>query len=192
MATHQVGGNPKKKRMIVLTLFVILAAMGAFGAFMFTPSCDTTGATKVPPGSNIAIVRLGPKAFKLELALDAQTRFRGLSDRASIAPDGGMLFAFPSHQVAVQGFVMRDCAIPIDIIFLDPTARIIAMHKMVPEAPRKPGETDNTYNDRLKRYSSKYASQFVIELAGNTLDSLGLKEGQVVELDIPGLKARAR
>jgi uncharacterized protein len=192
VATHQVGDD-KKRRMVALTLFLILASMGVFGGVAFTPSCDATGSkAPVGPGSNVAAVKINGKAFNLELAIDNPTRVKGLSGRTSIAPDGGMLFVFPRHQIAVQGFVMRDCSIPIDIVFLDPSGRVTAAHKMVPEEPRKPEETDNAYNDRLKRYSSKFASQFAIELAGNTLDSLGVKEGQVIELDLPGLKARAR
>lgn len=142
--------------------------------------------------SNIESVRLGKETFHLELALDQPTRFRGLSDRTHIEHDGGMLFVFPSSGVRVQNFVMRDCPIPIDIIFLDPSARIVAMHEMTVEEPRGANEQERAYEDRLKRYSSKFAAQFVIELAAGSLDRLGLKEGDQVPLDAEGLKARAR
>lgn len=139
-------------------------------------------------------VELDGRTFKLELSLDEQKRFKGLSDRTEIAADGGMLFVFPQPQRLY--FVMRDCPIPIDIVFLDGSGRITALHKMAAEAPRgpgegKPGEISQTYEDRLKRYSSKYDAQYVIELKGDTLDGLKLKEGQQVKLD-PGLKKRAK
>lgn len=162
-------------------------------------------------------VKIAGKTFKLEVANTAETRFKGLSGRAKIAPDGGMLFVFPQNQVDVHGFVMRDCPVPIDIIYLDPAGRITATHKMVPEAPRSEAErklsppstspphpssgwtewprwawSNEAYENRLKRYSSVSASQFVIELAGNTLDTLDLKKGQKIELDLEKLKKAAK
>jgi len=142
-------------------------------------------------------VTINGNEFKLDLAVDEQTRFRGLSGRTHIASDGGMLFAFPFPRNSY--FVMRDCPIPIDIIFLDATGRVTAMHKMQPESPRGPDEKElnedginGKYEARLVRYPSRYDSQFVIELAGDTLDSLKLKEGDQIKLDLAGLKKRAK
>lgn len=152
-------------------------------------------------------VTISGKEFKLELANTLETRYKGLSGRASIPANGGMLFVFPLNQVQTHGFVMRDCPVPIDIIYLDPSGRIVAMHKMVPEPPRTEKEkvltkessslpdwsADNkAYESRLKQYSSKWPSQFVIELAGNTLDPLNLKEGQKIELAFDRLKKAAK
>lgn len=159
-----------------------------------------TGCGKAPPRSesaNIESVEITGEWFQLELALDNETRFKGLSGREHIEPDGGMLFVFP--RAVSQKFVMRDCFTDIDIIYLAPTGRIIAMHHMPIEPPRDP-ETEplNTqgispkYEDRLKKYPSRYAAQFVIELAGGTLERLNLAEGDLIELDMDGLKARAR
>src|ERR1041385_5543414 len=66
-------------------------------------------------------VNLDGKKFHLELALDDTTRFKGLSDRTDIPADGGMLFVFP--RPVTTAFVMRDCPVPIDIIFLDGSGR---------------------------------------------------------------------
>ncbi|MFN8816398.1 MAG: DUF192 domain-containing protein [bacterium] len=149
---------------------------------------------------DVAVVKIAYKKFTLELALDDARRFRGLSERTFIEPDGGMLFVFPDHLVAVQGFVMRDCPIAIDIIYLDGSGRIVAMHEMKPEPPRDPAKGEGTpadannpiYNARLKQYSSRFPSQFVIELAGGTIKTLGVKDGDLVQLDIKALKKRAR
>ena len=150
-------------------------------------------------------VTIGGKDFKLEPALDERTRFKGLSGRDSIDADGGMLFVF-THPRNLY-FVMRDCPIPIDIIFLDATGRVTSMHKMVPEEERSADEkklsppydgappeewSNQKYEDRLRRYPSKYDAQFVIELRGNTLDSLKIKEGDQIKLDVAGLKKRAK
>lgn len=132
------------------------------------------------------------KKFRLELAIDQPTRVKGLGGRTEIAADGGMMFVFPDAQVAVQGFLMRDCPIAIDIVFLDPRGRIVAFHEMKPEEPRKQGESEAAYENRLKRYSSRFPAQFAIELKGGTIPSLNLKEGQKIEFDAEALKKRAK
>ncbi len=128
-------------------------------------------------------VKLNGRSFDLELALDHETRYRGLSDRESIAEDGGMLFVFPT--AAPRQFVMRRCLVPIDVIFLGPTARVVSMHRMRVEPYDRP-------EHELRRYSSEWPAQFAIELAGGTLDELGLSLGDRVELPTEELKARAR
>lgn len=135
-------------------------------------------------------VPIAGRTFHLELALDDQVRFRGLSERTHIEADGGMLFVFPRS--TSLSFVMRDCPIPIDIIFLDGSGRVVAMHAMVPEEPKGADESTVAYDARLHKYASGYDSQFVIELAGGTLGGLRLAEGQLIQLDTEGLKRRAR
>ncbi len=150
-------------------------------------------------GADVTKVTIGGKTFFLETALTVETRFRGLSERTFIEPDGGLLFVFPDNQVQVQGFVMRDCPIGIDIIYLDSAGRILAMHEMKAEPPRDPAKGEGTpkdalnpvYNARLKQYSSRYPSQFVIELAEGTIKKLNVKEGDLIELDA-SLRKRAR
>lgn len=156
--------------------------------------------TPANPTLPIEKVTIAGKTFRLELAATNEQRFHGLSGRAAIAADGGMLFAFPASQVQVQGFVMRDCPVGIDIIYLDPTGRITATAKMVPEPARSADEksldprtgVNARYEARLKQYSSHYPAQFVIELAANTLDTLNVKAGEKIELDLDRLKKLAQ
>ncbi|HEX8877105.1 MAG TPA: DUF192 domain-containing protein, partial [Phycisphaerales bacterium] len=119
------------------------------------------------------------------------TRVQGLSNRKEIPENGGMLFVFPDLQVMRQEFVMRDCPIPIDIIFLDPSRRITATHAMQVEEPRREGEDLAAYENRLKRYSSRFDAKYAIELKGGTLPSLGLKTGDQIDID-PGLAQKAK
>ena len=62
-------------------------------------------------------VPLGGESFRLELALDPETRQLGLSGRPRIAANEGMLFVFPAPRPLAM--VMRDCPVPIDVAFLD-------------------------------------------------------------------------
>lgn len=158
-------------------------------------------ANKTLPTMNVT---LDGKTFKLEKAMDGKTRFGGLSGRKEIAEDGGMIFVFRSP--AVQQFVMRDCPADIDIIYVDATGRIVAMYHMKAEAPRaedekiKPGENFNQkYEERLKKYSSKFAACIVIELKANTINIDGdnpngikLKVGDKLDLDVTKLRQEAQ
>ncbi len=173
------------------TLTLLVAAALMVVLVTATPSCDDKAS------ADVAAVKIGGRTFHLELALNDAVRFKGLSGRTFIEPDGGMLFIFP--YAVNTGFVMRDCPIPIDIIFLDASGRITAMHKMKPEPPRGPDEValdpetrvNQKYEDRLPRYPTRFSALYAIELAGNTLDSLNLREGDRIAID-PSLKSRVK
>lgn len=120
---------------------------------------------------NILPLTISNKPFHLELAITINQRFQGLSDRKEIAKDGGMLFVFSDTKT--RTFVMRKCYIPIDIIFLDPGQRIVAMHAMTVEPYDTP-------EDKLKFYSSHWPAMYAIELAGGTLAKLKLKAGDKI------------
>ena len=86
-----------------------------------------------------------------------------------------MLFVFPDDEVKVQGFWMKDCLVPIDIIFLDRDGRITAMHHMPVEPPE-------TREMPTRTYGSRRPAQFAIELKGGTLEGLELRVGERVDL----------
>ncbi|HYF14647.1 MAG TPA: DUF192 domain-containing protein [Phycisphaerales bacterium] len=162
-----------------------------------------------PPPANPPLpttpIKLGDRTFKLEMALNDDTRFKGLSGRREIASDGGMIFVFKRPQPL--NFVMRDCPIPIDIIYVDATGRITAMHHMKPEPPRAADEkeidprynSNVKYENRLKQYPSRYDAVLAIELKADTLNiegsnpgGLELKVGQKLDVDISALKKQAK
>lgn len=144
-----------------------------------------------PQIGNTETVRISGQPFQLELAMTNETRLRGLGGRASIAPDGGMLFIFP--EARMQRFCMRDCLTDMDIVYLDPLGYVTAMHTMSIEPPRKEGESDTEYEDRLPGYSSGYPAKFVIELAPGTAERIGIKRGErVPDLDVDRLEALSK
>lgn len=156
-------------------------------------------------------VTIGGKAFDLEMALIDEHRFHGMSGRTEIKEDGGMIFVFKNSEE--RAFVMRDCPIPIDILYLDGTGRIVGLYKMVPEPPRTEAErvmsppkdargremnvpqwaySNEAYERRLKQYPSRFGTQFVVELREGSIDALKVKTGDKVDLDLAGLKKRAK
>ena len=185
-------------RSIIISLAVV-AAFVIVGAPSLIPGCETTKPGGKPNSATMpttTTVTIGGKPFTLELALENAKRFKGLSGRTSIPADGGMLFVFP--YAVQQSFVMRDCPVDIDIIYLDPTMKITAWHEMKAGPVRTEQEKllditgmNREYEEKLTKYSSKFAAQYVIELKGGTIASMELKEGQKIELD-PALKSYAK
>ena len=138
-------------------------------------------ATKLPTTE----VSIGGERFTLEVARKPADQFRGLGGRTHIDPHGGMLFVFPyPHTTA---FVMRDCPIAIDVAFLDPSGRVIAVHEMTPVPPRGEGESAMDYESRLAQYPSGLPAMFAIETAGGRLKQLGVKGGDVIAIDAASL-----
>ena len=127
-------------------------------------------------------VEIGGEFFELELALTHAARYQGLSDRESIDEDGGMLFVFPYE--AERTFVMRDCLVPIDILFLGGRGQVLSAYAMEVEPA---GRSDA----QLVPYRSRGKSAVVIELKGGTLENLGVEVGDVIELPMLELKRRA-
>jgi uncharacterized membrane protein (UPF0127 family) len=83
-----------------------------------------------------------------------------------------------------QAMVMRDCAVPIDVAFLDFSGEVVAIHEMRPELPRRPGESQREYESRLRVYESGTPAGFAIETAGGRLGEVGLRVGDSVVFDI--------
>jgi hypothetical protein len=147
--------------------------------------------SKAPPEVPEALwVEIAGEPFELELALDAATRYQGLSGRRAIEPNGGMLFANTTE--GPQAMVMRDCAIPIDVAFLDFSGEVVAIHEMRPELPRRPGESQSEYESRLRVYGSGAPAGFAIETAGGRLREVGLQLGDRVVFDIASTLDLAR
>ncbi len=142
--------------------------------------------TATPPATQADTLRLtiNQRVFSLEIAAAPEKRFQGLSDRQSIAEDGGMIFIFP--QASELAFVMRRCAVPIDLIFVDPSGRVVNTHQMKVEADPEASDA------KLTKYTSAWPAQFAIELKGGTLPGLKLEPGQRLDLPVEELKRLAR
>jgi uncharacterized membrane protein (UPF0127 family) len=135
-------------------------------------------------------VEIAGEPFELELALDGATRYQGLSGRLVIEPNGGMLFVNTVERP--QAMVMRDCAIPIDVAFLDFSGEVVAIHRMRPELPQRPDESQREYESRLRVYGSDAPAGFAIETAGGRLGEVGLEVGDRVVFDIASTLDLAR
>lgn len=132
-------------------------------------------------------VTIAGKTFALEIAADAAAQDKGLGGRDQIDEDGGMIFVF--REPRWHEFVMRDCRVPIDILYLDSAGRVVSLYAMEPEPARTAEERaddpmgDFAYTARLRAYPSGEPARFVVEVRGGTIRKLGVEEGDVIGVD---------
>ncbi len=168
----------------------ILAPMVRIALFLGVLLCAATGCDGIRSRPATVTVQIGGEPFTVDVSADDASRIRGLGGVTEIPPDGGMIFIFPDSQV--RSFLMRDCLVDIDVMFLDPQGRVTAVHTMPMEPPRRADEPQPTYERRLPLYPSGYPAQFAIELRAGTLGRLGVEVNSKIPLDLRRLKALAR
>lgn len=164
-------------------VFTAPAALRRFLVPMLVMMVYGCGSPSSLTGQKLA-VQIADRTFDLEIAADDAARYQGLSDRAHIPADGGMLFVYPRETTLT--FVMRRCLVPIDLLFLDASGRVVRMHAMAVEPY-------DTRDEDLARYSSApYPAQFAIEVAGGTIRELGVTAGDKITLPLDDLKRLAK
>lgn len=132
-------------------------------------------------------VRIADETFTMELAITEEQTVRGMGGRDSFPEGGGMMFVFA--EADHRAFWMKDCLIDIDLIFIDSRGIVTAVHRMPAEPPQQEGETQQQYDNRLPLYHSYYPAQFAIELPAGSIDRLGVKPEDRIQMDLEGLKA---
>lgn len=116
--------------------------------------------------------------FTLEIAADDATRRRGYMFRERVGPAEGMLFIFDTS--ARHGIWMRNCKVPLDIVWLDESLRVVDIHADFQPCPAE-GECPARQPIGLARY--------VLEVAGGTTEREGLQRGDsLVVLSEPELR----
>lgn len=167
------AGDAVKAGLIVITVLALAAAMTGCAAEDGQPVGG--GAPEERPFSET--VELKGHRVELELALTPGQRQQGLMGRAALADDEGMLFVFPDRDPypAELNFWMKDCLIPIDVIFISREGFVTAIHEMQPPEP-------GTADEDLEAYSSIEPAQFAIELRGGLAGELGLETGDQIYL----------
>jgi len=103
----------------------------------------------------------------VELAVTPDARQLGLMYRDHLDPGNGMLFIFPT--AAPQSFWMKNTRIPLDILFLEDTGKIVRLH-----ARTRPFSESGLPSDAPVR--------FVLEVPGGWCADNGIQEGDTVRL----------
>ncbi len=90
--------------------------------------------------------------------------------RESLSKDHGMLFVFPRERKLT--FWMKNTLIPLDIVFINSSRRIVDIDRAYPE----PGVPE----EELERYRSDSPARFAVELNQNFTRKNGIDEGDRV------------
>ncbi len=97
---------------------------------------------------------------------------RGMMFRDSLAPDRGMLFFH--QQEAPAPYYMYQVRIPLDIVWMDHTRRIVDIAANVPPCPSKSAAACPTYGGKIP-------SAFVLEVNAGFAAKNGLKVGDSLD-----------
>lgn len=147
----------------VLALFLILLAWA--GRVGQNDQQETIITFKPPEGD---------VSFRCEVADTPDERAIGLMDREVLETDQGMLFIFETvHNVS---FWMKNTSIPLDIVFIDESGKVVNIEEANPE----PGVDDAD----LERYSSDRPVKWVLEINQGLCATHGITPGTFVLINL--------
>jgi len=126
-----------------------------------------------------AIVFPDETRVQVEVADTEELRQRGLMFRKSLAPNEGMIFVFdrPGH----YPFWMKNTLIPLDMLWLDTSSRIVAIADSVPPCQADPCPT-------FPPPEPAGPASFVVELVAGFAKAHKLKAGDL--LKVSGLQPK--
>ncbi len=111
--------------------------------------------------------------FRLEVAKTEKQWLKGLMFRKYIPENGGMLFLYPKE--GYYAIWMKNCYIPLDLIWLDSKGRIIYFVNNAVPCQEEPCPV----------YQPIMKAKYVIEVNAGTIKKLGLKVGDRVSFILP-------
>lgn len=131
------------------------------GSLYSFPGTKTTEIKIIP-------LYIGPEKFIVEIADTPEKQITGMMYREFIPDDFGMLFIHETE--SYRSFWMKNCRVPLDIIYLDKNKQVINIHFNVPPCKQEP----------CPSYKSERPAQYVLELRGNRAKELNLKPGDTI------------
>jgi uncharacterized membrane protein (UPF0127 family) len=149
-----------KQRIVLgaLTLTCVTAPFGCRDAPTATPT--------TAPAAEVVRMQIGSETFTLEVADSEDEQEKGLMARESMPADHGMIFVFPDSRKL--GFWMKNTLIPLDIIYIDETGRVVSVKSMQPHD--------------LTAVRSDGPAMYAIELNQGAAARVGVRGGDVLTI----------
>jgi len=116
-------------------------------------------------------VELAGKRYQVELALDDDSRARGLMFRDHMPEDHGMLFVH--EQETIQAYWMKNTKIALDILYFDSERKLVSQQRDV--QPCRGG-------DACPSYPSYRPALYVLELNAGQAALIDLRNGEELKL----------
>jgi len=108
--------------------------------------------------------------IRVEVMTRPEDMARGMMFRDSLAADRGMLFVH--DRPGRYRYWMYQCLIPLDILWLDSSKRIVEISADTPPC--------KTEAEACPTYGGNYDAQYVLELAAGSAARHGLKPGDAI------------
>ena len=142
---------------------VLAAACGA-------PSKSTPPTLSISPAAADPRVAMpSGSVYRVELAKTPEDQAQGLMYRESLREKSGMLFLFPANEV--HRFWMKNTMIPLDMIWMDPTRKVLFVSANTPPCKADP----------CPDYGPNAPASSVLEIAGGLAAKEGIKPGAVLK-----------
>ena len=147
------------KRMLSVAALVAVVCFAAFAVWYFyqLPQTDV---------SPLRTIQLSGQTIRISVADTEALREQGLSGRADLAGDEGMLFVFPKD--GKYAFWMKDTHFPIDIMWLSAEGSIVYMPQNV-----SPGSFPRTFQPDVP-------ARYVLELPAGYAKEYNVNVGDIV------------
>ena len=106
--------------------------------------------------------------FNIEIVQEIEDLMRGLQGRTSLDADAGMLFIF--EQPGIYPFWMKDTLIPLDIIWIDGSQKVVNIAHAAQPCSDEPCDT----------YDPNFAARYVLEVNAGYSQEAGIDIGDPV------------
>lgn len=107
--------------------------------------------------------------FHLEVADEPYELQRGLMSRPFLAPNRGMIFAYPDERK--RSFWMKNTLIPLDVIFLDSQKCVVDMKENF-----QPCRSESIFST-CEIYTSSKSAKYVVELHAGMVEVMKMRIG---------------
>jgi uncharacterized membrane protein (UPF0127 family) len=163
-------------KQLLLPLVAVMIFIAAVGYFYKNSDKvnQRLNPQKNTPAYNGKTVTIGDDVIKVEVARNDDQRKKGLSGRATLDAESGMIFVFEKTDVTPV-FWMKDTMIPLDIVWIN-DGKVAKIDANVPVP--KEGASDN----ELPRYSSSVPVDYVLEVNAGYTGARGISVGDSVDL----------
>lgn len=153
------------KRLLITVALAAIFLFVVLGASRLPQSSVPGVPTQVP---QLRTVELKGQTIRVSIVDTEDARRQGLSGRAGLDPDEGMLFIFPED--GIHGFWMKDMHFSIDILWLSADGSIVYMAQNV---------SPDTYP---QNFGPDTPTRYVLELAAGYAETHGVDIGDIVRL----------
>jgi len=160
-----------RSRLVVIAVVAVLVAAGG-GLLALDAGLLDTGEYERATVSVADADGTQLTTVDVRVADSYQKRYTGLSNTSSLGDDEGMLFVH--DQSGTYGYVMRDMAFGLDIVFVASNGTVTEIH----HAERPPAGTSDA---ELVTYQG--TGQYVLEVPYGYTNETGVSVGDSVEID---------